>query len=309
MKITKPLIFGCVCLISFFTILNSIKHIMAEYHHRQGFIKQSKGYPNLANYNYKKAVNLIPWENHYRLQLAKSFESTANRSQGKYNKYIELAIKEYMTLLSIDNINPWYKARLGILYHDRFNKYGQINDKINAEKYALAATNSDPKNPLFTLHFAHFLYTYNKIDEATKYYKKTIEYDNDMLEAHFNLGAIYFEKKQIEVAMSHYKKITERLPSIESNFRINPTKEYEEKIKRYQNARIRLADYYLSQNKLVAAYELISLVPVSIEKYELLASYYEKMKQFTSAISIYEQLNQRLEENRYDSQIKRLKRL
>ncbi len=60
-----------------------------------------------------------------------------------------------------------------------------------AHYYTKAASETDPNNPLFTLHYAHLLYNHELIGKAKTYYLKTINYDDDMLEAHFNLAAIY----------------------------------------------------------------------------------------------------------------------
>ena len=73
MKITKVIAFIIICITFGYTIIDSVIHIQAEIHHRNGYIKQERGYPKLAHQDFKKAVKKIPWENHYRLQLAKSY--------------------------------------------------------------------------------------------------------------------------------------------------------------------------------------------------------------------------------------------
>ena len=100
---------------------NAIQHIQAEFYHRQGYIKLERQYPLQANYHFQKAVELIPWENHYRLQLAKSYSESAKKYPDRYNEFTNKAIKEYEHLMRIDPVNPWYKARIGILYHDRYS--------------------------------------------------------------------------------------------------------------------------------------------------------------------------------------------
>ena len=78
-------------------------------------------------------------------------------------------------------------------------------------------------------------------------------------------------------------------------------------IDRFQNARINLARYYFSENQPTSAYELISIIPVSVEKYELLAQYYVKINQTAAAISLYKQLNDRLKTDQYNEKIYELR--
>ena len=195
-----------------YSIIDSIQHIQAEIHHRNGFIKKERGYSKFANDSYSKAVRLIPWENHYRLQLAKSFEDSAVRNPKEHVKFTNLAIKEYEKLIQSDRLNPWFKARLGLIYHDLYKKNPTNMDYKNlAHDLALAATNNDPKNPLFTLHYGHLLYTYQQLDKSKQYYLKTLEYDADLTEAHFNLAAIYIDENNEEEAIKHYMTVHEQL--------------------------------------------------------------------------------------------------
>ena len=41
---------------------------------RNGYLKSARGYPKQAVQDFKKAVEIMPWETHYRLQLAKTYE-------------------------------------------------------------------------------------------------------------------------------------------------------------------------------------------------------------------------------------------
>jgi len=68
-----------------------------------------------------------------------------------------------------------------------------------------------------------------------------------------------------------------------------------------------LAHYYFSNNQPNSAYELISIIPVSVEKYELLAQYYEQVNQPAAAILLYKQLNNRLKTDQYNKKINELR--
>lgn len=308
MKQIRALIFIGMCTMFGYFIIDAIQHIQSEVHHRNGFIKKERGYPKLANQSYLKAVELIPWENHYRLQLAKSYEDTAVKHPTEHIKYTNLAIKEYETLIKSDPLNPWFKARLGLIYHDLYKKNPSNTVYKNlAHDLALAATNDDPKNPLFTLHYGHLLYTYNENKKSKEYYLKTLEYDTDLTEAHFNLAAIYTEENNQEKAMYHYKFVHEQVYKLEKRYSKQPNQELKNKIDRFQNARISLAQHYLSKNQPSMAFELINIIPISVEKYELLAEYYRQINQTAAAISLYKQLNDRLKTDEYNEKINQLR--
>ena len=66
MTTIKRIIFTLICIGAIYIIYDSIQHIRAEIFHRNGFLKQVQGYPHIANKDYQKAVDLMPWETHYR---------------------------------------------------------------------------------------------------------------------------------------------------------------------------------------------------------------------------------------------------
>ena len=308
MNIIRYSAFTVICVSFTWLVVNAIQHINAEVNHRNGYIQLERGYPKLANISFKSAVDLMPWETHYRLQLAKSYEASAKKFPQEFKRFTNLAIKEYKRLIELDKLNPWFKARLGLIYHDLYSKFPNTEIyKTLAHDFSFAATLNDPKNPLFTLHYAHLLYTYKDFTQAKKYYLKTIEYDNDMLEAHYNISAIYEETNEKEKAIPHYNRIIDYLKSVEQK-KIAVTKETEKNIQRFQNARIKMAKHYLNTNNTSNAFKLISDIPVSVEKYELLAKYYEQINKPNDAIALYKQLNIRLKTTEYDAQIKKLKR-
>ena len=208
MKIIRLTCFIGISIIFSYVIVNSIQHIRAEVLYRNGYIKSQRGFPKLAIKDFSTTVKLMPWENHYRLQLAQNYEATAGKFQNEFKYYINLAIKEYEKLIKADPLNPWFRARLGLIYHDLAKRFpNEASFKTIAQELAKSATNADPKNPLFTLHYAHFLFTYGLTDEAKQYYQKSINYDFDLTEAHFKIGGIYIIEKNIDKALSHYETV------------------------------------------------------------------------------------------------------
>ena len=305
--IFKYIIFLSISLVTIYTIYDSINHIRAEVYHRNGYIKSERNYPHLAIKDFEKSVKLIPWETHYRLQLAKAYENTAKKFPDQFNSYINLAIKEYKTLMKMNNLNPWFKARLGLIYHD-IHKKNKSEEKYKelALNYTKSATDTDNKNPLFTLHYAHLLYNYKDIENAIIYYKKTIEYDFDMGEAHFNLAHIYVKEKNIPEALNYYKNVDTILTKLENRPKNLKTKDVLKKIETFQNARVFLIKDHLNKNEHKKALTLINKLAISIEKYELLAKYYEKINQPKSALSLYTQLKNQLKTDKYNSKINKL---
>ena len=98
MKTIRYSLFGLISLFCVWLIINAIQHIRAEVNHRNGFIQIERGYPKLST-SFKRAVELMPWETHYRLQLAKSYEATAKKFPNQHKRFTNLAIKEYEKLI------------------------------------------------------------------------------------------------------------------------------------------------------------------------------------------------------------------
>ena len=114
------------------------------------------------------------------------------------------------------------------------------------------------------------------------------------------------EENNQKKAIHHYKLVEEQLVGLEKSYRKTPLAETKTKIERFQNARIALAEHYLETNNTPLAYNMINAIPVSVEKYELLATYYEKSNNKDAAISLYKQLNTRLKTDAYNKKIKQL---
>jgi tetratricopeptide (TPR) repeat protein len=278
-------------------------HIVAEIKHRDGYIQLSRGYPRLANASFKRATELMPWEDYYRLQLAKSYEKSAEMMPESASQYTQLAIDTYADLIANDPMNPWYKARLGIIYYELYTKNPTRSDyNQKAHDLAKAATDVDPQNPLFTLHYAHLLYAQNRRDLATEYYQKTLAYDDDLMEAHLNLAAIYMDAGDVDTALGHYMRICNYLDA-------NPpqTAEDARAMQALQYARIAVATHYLNTNQPTAAIAIIETIPLSVQKYELLARYYRIIGEPVKAIAMYEQLNKQLQSDAYTPLIQDLK--
>ena len=301
-------LFFTICGLFSWLCLDAIQHFRAEKHHRDAHLQLQRGYVRLAINNLQRTTDLAPWEPHYQLQLAKAYEQAAKQFSNSHTKYSNLAIQTYESLIKKDPINPWYQARLGLIYYElqKNNPNNAIYKKL-AHDYAQSASLNDPKNPLFSLHYGHLLYSYNKNELAKKEYLKTIQYDNDMLEAHFNLATIYTKENQSEKAMVHYKIIVNQLSIEEAKYKRKPDPINKMKIDQLQAARIHLADYYLSTKQVKLALEVINDIPVSADKYEKLAQYYEVINEYTKALDIYQQLNQRLKTEKYPSTLLQIK--
>ena len=308
--IIKVILFSAIVTICTYFMWDSIQHIRAEINYRNGYIKLAKKYPKLAIHNFQEAKRLAPWELHYQLQLAKAYESAAKKATkniSEFTKFMNLAIGEYLNLINKDPMNPWYQARLGLIYHDVYNKNkSNKNYQALAIKHSKKATEIDKSNPLFSMHYGHLLMNYKKNDLAEAYYLKSLSQDPDLIEIHFNLANIYNQKNDQNKRFYHYQKTAELLVKLEEKNNNNPTPENKQKIASFQNARIFLAQNYLNNKQFKQALYLIDQIPTSVEKLQLLASLFEQTNKPVDALQIYNVLKENLNTTDYDDKIKQL---
>ena len=208
------IIFASVCSYYF------VQPFFAERHYRDGYNFHAMKRYKYAVEDLIKACKYAPWETHYKMQLGKTYQKQAEIQKETAQKihYYLLALNEYEKCIKIDNQNPWYKNRKAIIYQTLAqvepNKREYYMKK--AKEYNYLASENDKKNPLFQLNYAYFLHKSNDIDEAIKYYKKTITLDKDIKESYFNLADIYKKRNQLDKTMDLYLTLHKINPSIKS---------------------------------------------------------------------------------------------
>lgn len=291
---------------------DSVQHIRAEVLHRNGHLKREQGYPHLALPELKKSVELMPWEAHYRLQLAKTIQKTAQLFPDTFNAYMNDAIEQYEHLIQMDWLNPWYCARLGLIYYEMHQKFpSESVYKDNALFYTKKAANLDHKNPLFSMHYAHLLLNYGDYTAAEPFYLRTIEYDERMVEAHHNLVLIYEALNQPDKKLPHLTYLNNHLTDLEQNLTLVPAqsnayKQTQANINKFMINRSKLSALYIEQHQPTAARTLIETLPVSIDRYELLARYHAQFDQPNIALKLYQELKKATQSTAYDAAINAL---
>ena len=122
-----------------------------------------------------------------------------------------------------------------------------------------------------------------------------------------NNNKIKINKNNIKEAIIHYENTLVELKKLEDQQKRSKIKN--EKIESFKNTRYLLSQAYLSENMAEKAKLLIDEIPNnSVEKYELMAAYYSQIGNLKTSLSIYTQLKNKLNTNRYDSIISSIKK-
>jgi len=267
-------------LVSIFFILLYITYLFympykAERHFRDGYNQTVvKRYP-LAIKELKLAQKYAPWETHYQVQLGRTYEAYAKQQPSPRLKlhYYKKIESLYKGMIRLDPRSPWFNNRLSLIYLSMAPL-----SPSNSEKYmALALENAKQaahkanQNPLFQLNYASFLHRKNNLEDAKKYYLKTIELDPRTNEAHFNLAAIYQGEGHLDKALTQYLHLYEHKPD-------------------FPQLDLAIASIYIQLNKNENATlyleKTIKKNPTK-ESLQTLSTLYTQMKQWNKAVPIY----------------------
>jgi len=204
----KSLLIISVVSITIITVIAlAIRPFLAERHYRDGYNFDAAKQTMIAITEFEKAVKYAPWETQYMMELARAYSDQANKTQlpeklDWLNKAEAIAHK----MISLDKKNPWYKNRLASIYLLKAEA-----DSVNAQEYlqkaeynVLQAHKDDDQNPIFLLNLAYFYHRMGRYDEAENAYKKTIEYDEAVVEAHFNFADLQKRKGNVAGALQSY---------------------------------------------------------------------------------------------------------
>jgi predicted Zn-dependent protease len=183
------LIFGIYLIIEF------IKPFKAERHFRDGYNLLALKRYSYAIEELKLATKYAPWETHYKVHLAKAYEESTLRIQDTPTKILQFnnAINQYEVSIKLDDLNPWYRNRLATAYEKLIKLEPEKKETYEALIFQnkKIASELDTQNPLFQINYAYYLHQNNQIEEAIKYYEKTVAYDGRIIEARLNLANIY----------------------------------------------------------------------------------------------------------------------
>ncbi|MBT7087660.1 tetratricopeptide repeat protein [bacterium] len=165
----------------------------------------------------QKAVAYAPWEVKYYVELGKAYQRYFEAIEDPAQKLAALKNAEtmYQQASKLDPKNPWNYERLGSVYHSYYELVSLEQKKPFlklAKDYFYKAAQAGPFNPLFQLNYAYFLQTNNFSDEAIQYYEKTVSYDGRILEARYNLAAIYTKTGALDKSLAQYLAIQKTDP-------------------------------------------------------------------------------------------------
>ncbi len=85
-------------------------------------------------------------------------------------------------------------------------KWGGMNRWPPAECYFRMAIKFRPKDPAVHMVFGTHLHLSGKLDEALKEYKLSEQIFSDSPELHYNMGLLYFDRKEYTLAKQHAQK-------------------------------------------------------------------------------------------------------
>ena len=268
------------------------KPFLAERHFREGYNLAALQRYKYAIEELELADKYAPWETHYQVQLGKSYEKYADKLKDDPDQrmlYLRKAETLYKRTISLDHQNPWYKNRMATIYAEMAKivprtsrkKYRDLAHDFNKD-----AAMVDLNNPLFQLNYAYFLHKEQRYDEALPYYVRTLEIDDRIIEAHYNIADIYRKQNKIDKTLASFIKIIKLKPKL-ANLNLSVasiyiTKEkYKEAIPHLEQELIiqpkkeaalaNLPTLYIRQNRFAEAiplYEyLFRLYPANIVKY------------------------------------------
>lgn len=281
-------IIALACLAAAYGMWEFTKPFLAERHFRDGFNAFLMHQYDLSVRKLEKAVHYAPWESHYFVQLGKSYEAQAQEAPSVEEKkrILNKAVDVYLYIIELDDKNPWYMNRLAVAYQQLAQlSQGEEQERYNrlVAEYTKAAATVDPNNPLFQLNYAYYLHQQGQLDEAIPYYVKTIEIDDRILEARFNLADLYKRKGETAKALEQYLEIYKKDPE-------------------FNQIKLVLASHYLHENDYESALpfleEEIKTNPRNMPALKTLAGVYYKAERWQNAANAYGLLYRLAEEDR-----------
>ena len=90
--------------------------------------------------------------------------------------------------------------------------YMKRNDLENAEKFFKKSIETDEKDPALAYNVAEILFVGGKTEEAIKYYKLAVKIKPDWAKAYKQMGYALLNKGDIEEAINSFKKFMELDP-------------------------------------------------------------------------------------------------
>jgi tetratricopeptide (TPR) repeat protein len=165
----------------------------AAYSSLGGTLKRQNKLDESIN-NYKKAIDIDPNLTNAYINLGDALFKQKN-----FDEAVDLARKA----IKLDSNNAVAYSNLG----DALREQGKLDEAAKAYDRALALPNSpafpSDSHPSAYTGLGNVFYSQNKLDEAIENYRKAIELDPQFVEPIFNLGKIYHEQGNDQLALEY----------------------------------------------------------------------------------------------------------
>ena len=316
-----------------FAIISAIicfKPLRAEYHFRNAYMNGVYVFSNPKRFSsrfqfvreeYQKAIDLFPWETHYRVNLAKDLERFARivKDPQQIEAIYREIIDHYDVIQTFDPYNPWYFSRKAIA---QATLAKQIRNKDVEQSNSLLrksiqntkkAAQIDYENPIFLSNYANILYQNGRLNEPIYYYEKSLSIDPSLPAPYFQLGNLYSSLGEYDQALKSFLSLRQivikRLAS-KNTATIQSVTRYQTINSYILNCFIMMEDYAASQpliselsNDLFNDNEfnnIAGFLTYQTKKYEksyqfLHEYYFQKKGQNTANLAIYLELMLKLE--------------
>lgn len=162
-----------------------------------GTLFQAKGNLDMAVKAYNSILQVTPDDPQVHF-----YKATALKEMGN----IKQSIDEFQTALRLDPKN--LAAKKGIF--EAVKKYENKNEALAILRHF---SQNNPSDAFAQYNYAYELHSRKKIDEALKYYNKTLAADPSLIDAYLNIASIYREKNQNNDAISTLQNALEIDPN------------------------------------------------------------------------------------------------
>ncbi len=186
----------------------------------------------------------------------------------------DAARSEFKQVLEVDPLNQ--QARTGLRECEVFKDISNTSSDPEITKMELdEMMNENTSSPLIYLYLGDFALRIGDQKTALAYYQKSIDLDNTVADAYFNMGRIYDQQNQTDKAMEYYNKAL-NLSNMDLKF-INgiaylyyEKKDYPKAIKLYNYIYLLDSKYLLPYYSYSNSYRLLGNLNSALRYQELL---------------------------------------
>ena len=242
----------------------------------------SQGLSFLHNSDYKEALSsfekaIVLGENiaqsHYRLANLYKFvfedEAKFNHHMNEYLKLLKKDPDKTITDFN-DNDSGLYMESLD--YFKQGIQQAGNNDFPSARKNMLKAVEIYPLDPIMFYNLANVCHSLKNIDEAIRYYKKSIALHGHNEQAYFGLGVAYQQKENTVAAIETYGQV----------LKLNP-----KNVSALNNVAVMLEQADMIDEGIERYRQIIAIKPQYARAYNNLGTLLAKQKKYTEAEKLF----------------------